>query len=357
MNYKHVLFLFFIVFFLNSCDDDTDCCTGPPEPDASFATGTFVLNEGNFGSANTSVTFINEDTGEAQNQIFANINGFDLGDTAQSIEMDGDIAIIVVNVSNKIEIVNRFTFESLGTINANLQNPRFAEVAGEKLYVTNWGDGANPDDDFVAVFNIADFSFIESIPVAEGPEKIVSNSNSIYVAHKGGFSFNNIVSVIDIQANIVDTEIEVGDLPNSMVISGSELLVLSSGKPSYADVETAGKLSRIDLTTNEVKDNFEFPDNTVHPENLSSNGNDMYLTIGKSLYKYTAGEDFSQQAEFSFDEAAVLYGFEIKNDKVYVASPNADFTGDGNLYIYELNSGSLLDQYTTGINPNGVYFN
>lgn len=356
MNYKHLLFLFSIVFLLNSCEDDTDCCP-MPEPEADFATGTFVLNEGNFGSANTSVSYLNENTGELQNQIFKNINGFDLGDTAQSIEMHEDLAIIVVNVSNKIEIVNRYTFESLGTINANLQNPRFAEVVGEDIYVTNWGDGSNPDDDFVAVFSLDDYAFIKSISVAEGPEKIISAQNSIYVAHKGGFSFNNIISVIDPAAKLVTAEIEVGDLPNSMVVSGSDLWVLSSGKPSYADAETAGELTKINMNTNEVVESVEFPDNSLHPENLNLVGTDAYFTIGKSLYNYTPGGTLPSSAEFSFEEVAVLYGFEIHNDKIYIASPNADFTGDGSLYIYDLNDGSLLEQYTTGINPNGIYFN
>ncbi|SDR85634.1 DUF5074 domain-containing protein [Gramella sp. MAR_2010_147] len=357
MNYKHLLFLLSIVFFLNSCEDDTDCCAQPPEPDHNFATGTFILNEGNFGSANASVSYINENTGETQSMIFSNTNAFDLGDTAQSIEMHENLAIIVVNVSNKIEIVNRFTFESLGTINANLQNPRYAEVVEDKLYVTNWGDGTNPEDDFVAVFDLNGLSFIESIPVSEGPEKLLAENNQLYVAHKGGFSFNNIISVINTRSGIVSSEIEVGFLPNSIAVSGSELWVLSSGKPAYADVETAGELSRIDLSSNELIESIKFPENNIHPENLNLINNTAYLTIGKALYKFSMGEDLPQSAEFSFDEAALLYGFTIRNDKIYIASPNADFTGDGNLYIYNLNDGSLLDNFNTGINPNGIYFN
>ncbi|QYA26785.1 YncE family protein [Gramella sp. MT6] len=356
MNYKHLLLLFFIALLFNSCEND-DCCAPVPETDAQFQSGIFVLNEGNFGSANASVNFINEENEENSAQIFNNINGFDLGDTAQSMEMHDVLAIIVVNVSNKIEIVNRFTFESLGTINTNLMNPRFAEVIGDKLFVTNWGDGGNPDDDFVAVFNLVNFSFIETIPVAEGPENLISVNNALYVAHKGGFSFNNIVSVIDSESNVVVKEIEVGDVPNSMVVQGNDLWVLASGKPSYADVETAGELSRIELATNEVVEFSEFPESSIHPENLQLSGNSAYFTIGKSVYQYDLGEELPESAEYSLDEVAVLYGFEIHDNKIYVASPRADFTGDGDLYIYDLGDGSLLDQYSAGINPNGIYFN
>ncbi|MDR5590069.1 YncE family protein [Christiangramia sp. SM2212] len=355
MNYKHILFLFITVLFLNSCSDETDCCP-MPEPEADFASGIFVLNEGNFGSANSSVSFINEESGEKQVQIFKNKNGFDLGDTAQSIELHENLAIIVVNVSNKLEIVDRYTFESLGTIETNLLNPRYAEVVGKNLYVTNWGNGVDSADDFVSVFDLTDYSFIQSIPVAEGPEKLITANNKIYVAHKGGYSFNNQISVLDAASNSVTAELEVGFLPNSMLVSGSDLWVLYSGKPSYAETETAGGLSRIDISSDKVMESMSFSENSVHPENLSTNGSDVFFTIGKSLYKYSIGGELPVSAEFSFEEAAVLYGFAMNNEKIYVASPNADFTGDGNLYIYGLD-GSLLDQYSTGINPNGVYFN
>ncbi len=357
MNYKNLFLLFFIAIFFNSCEDDTDCCAPVPETDNQFQSGIFVLNEGNFGSANASVSFINEENEQNSTQIFNKVNGIDLGDTAQSMRMHEEFAIIVVNVSNKIEIVNRFTFESLGTIKTNLMNPRFAEVIGDKLFVSNWGDGGNPDDDYVAVFNFSDFSFIEAIPVVEGPEKMISVNNSLYVAHKGGFSFNNILSVIDSESNTVVKEVEVGDLPNSMVVQGNDLWVMASGKPSYADEETPGKLSRIDIGTNEVMEFFEFTDNTIHPENLQLNGGNAYFTIGKSVYLYEPGQDLPASAAFSLDEVAVLYGFEIYQNRIYVASPRADFTGDGDLYIYDLNEGSLLGQYSTGINPNGIYFN
>lgn len=356
MNYKHLLLLFFIALFFNSCDDNTDCCP-MPEPEAEFQTGIFVLNEGNFESANASVTYIDENTETVSPRIFNNINGYGLGDTAQSMEMFEDMAFIVVNVSNKIEIVNRYTFESVASISTNLQNPRYAEALNGKLYVTNWGDGMDPNDDFVAVFDLADFSFIKSVSVSEGPEKLISYNDNLYVAHTGGFSYNNVLSVINSGSNEVESEIEVGEVPNSMVLNGNDLWVLSGGKPSYADTETAGELTKIDISTAEVTETFKFEDSSIHPGNLSISGSNAYFTVGKSVFKYTPGNSLPDSAEYTLDDAALLYGFEINEGKIYVASPNPDFTGDGNLYIYDLNSGDLINQYSTGINPNGIYFN
>ena len=355
MNYKKLLLLLLSVLFFQSCSDETDCCP-MPEQEAQFETGIFVLNEGNFGSANASVSFLTEDMEQMQSSIFKNSNGKDLGDTAQSLKMHESLAIIIVNVSNKIEIVNRYTFESIATIDANLQNPRYAEVAENKIYISNWGDGMDPADDFVAVFDLADFSFIKSIPVDEGPEKIMVGGEKLFVAHTGGFSFNDIISVISTASNEVEAEVQVGDVPNSMVLDGNNLWVLSGGMPAYAETETAGKLTNIDISSNEINEEFEFPESSMHPANLNLAGNDFYLTMGKSLFKYNMAA-MQPSLEFEMQEPAVLYGFEIHDGKVYVASPNADFTGDGTLYIYDLSDGSLLEQFLVGINPNGIYFN
>ncbi len=356
MNYKYLLFSLCVGFLFFSCEKDIDCCP-MPAAEAAFESGIVVLNEGNFGSSNASVHFINDEDDNNQPLIFSKINGSNLGDTAQSIEFHENLGVIVVNGSNKIEIVNRFTFKSLATISSNLHNPRYAEVIGDKLYISNWGDGMNADDDFIAVFDLKDFTFMKSISVAEGPEKMLASNNSLFVAHKGGFSFNNIISVINSESDMVIKEIEAGDLPDSMEIKGNELWVLSSGKPSYADTETPGNLTKIDIATLSVLGSFNLPEPGMHPSNLSIINNEALFTMGKDLYRYNTESGFQPTPEFSFDEVAVLYGFEIHDGQVFIASPRADFSGNGNLFVYDLNNGSLQKTYTVGINPNGIYFN
>ena len=358
MNFKHYFSLLALIFLLNSCSDDEDCCVIPPGEDKeAFEEGIFVLNEGNFGSGNSTVSFIDEETGEVQSQIFNSVNGTSLGDTAQSIYLSEELAFVILNVSNTIEIVNRNTFETVGQISENLQNPRFATVSGNSLYVSNWGDATNPDDDYVAVFNLSDYSFDSSIAVAEGPEKILSSNGSIYTAHKGGYNFNNIISVINTSTNVVSTEIEVGDVPTSMIVDGSNLIVLSAGKPSYADVETAGSISVVDMNVNAILNSAEFPTSSIHPGNLVQSDDRFYFTVGKAVYEYLSGGDLPSGPKFRLEDVESLYGFNARNGMLYAASANASFTGNGQVFVYDASNGSLLNSYEVGINPNGVYFN
>ncbi|APG59711.1 YncE family protein [Christiangramia salexigens] len=357
MKFPHLFFSLSIILILYSCSEDTDCCPQPANSNA-YETGIFVLNEGNFGSGNSTVSFIDEENGVQESQIFKSVNSVALGDTGQSIKLYEGLAIIVLNVSNKIELVNRYTFKSVGSIEANLSNPRYAEVINDKIYVSNWGDGMNASDDYIAVFDLSDFSFIEKIDVPEGPEALISANNKLFVAHKGGFTFNNIVSVIDATTNTLQAQIEVGDAPNSMALNENRLWVLSGGKPSYADTETAGKLSGININTNTVEEELEFNDVSSHPDHLVKNGGALYYNLGKEIYQYSTGNsELPEAAVLTVDEPAVLYGMQVNNSKLYVSSPNPDFTGNGKLYVYDLTNGILLKQYTVGVNPNGVYFN
>lgn len=341
-----------------ACEKDEDVTPVQPE-EGTYSEGIFVLNEGNYGLGNSTVSFLNPETEEMYYSLFSAENsGEELGDTGQSIGFYKDYAFIIMNVSNKIEVVDRHNFEKVGTITSGLDNPRYIAFSEDKAYVTNWGDGTNPDDDFVAVIDAENFSVSTTIEVAEGPEEIVAAGGKIYVAHPGGFSFSNKISVINSETASVEKEIEVGDVPNSLEVSGDFLWVASSGLPSYAETETSGEITQIDLNSNEIVSEYEFEGNTMHPNNLEIENGQIYFTLGKQVFlTSTENTGIPGEAFISLEEVGVLYGFEVENGKIYAASANSDFTGDGDLFIYEAGSGELLESYKTGINPNGIYFN
>lgn len=351
---------FFMVAVLStvlfaSCESDNEINEIPQEESGIYSEGIFILNEGNFGSGNSSVSFLDPDLQEIQNNIYAEENeGESPGDTGQSMGFYEDYAFIVMNVSGKIEVVDRHTFKYVATIETGLDNPRFIDFSNEKAFVSNWGDGMDPDDDFVAVYDLANFELEEIIPVEEGPEKILATNNKIYVAHKGGFGFNNKISVLDPIINLIEDVIEVGDVPNSLVSNGNSLWVLSSGLPSYAEKETAGKITKIDLTTQEVVQEIEFNDQE-HPTNLNLDGQKLYYTLEDAVFVLGQGDEVvPDSALMQFNNEGVLYGFRVAKEKIYAAFANYDFTGDGNLIILD-QTGNKIDEFSTGINPNGIY--
>ena len=88
-------------FLITSCEDDNN------QPAGEFENGTFVVNEGNFQDADGTISFINPNDGVVKQDLFGSVNnGLALGDVVQSMTIDEDHAYVVVNNSNKIEVVN-----------------------------------------------------------------------------------------------------------------------------------------------------------------------------------------------------------------------------------------------------------
>ncbi len=181
-----------------------------------------------------------------------------LGDTGQDIGLNGEYAYVVMNISNKIEVVNRYTFVKVATIANGLVNPRYIAFANGKAYVTNWGDGTDATDDYVAVIDLATNAVTSNISVAEGPERIVEENNKLYVTHKGGYNYGNTVTVINSSNDTVATTITVGDVPNTLEIEDGKLYVMSEGTPSWGGTETAGQLDVINLNNNTVTKTIDF---------------------------------------------------------------------------------------------------
>ncbi len=78
----------------------------------AYDNGVFILNEGNFFSANASLSYVSNDLATFQNDIFKIVNSpATLGDVAQSMRFGGDKAFIVVNNSNEVEVVESLYFK------------------------------------------------------------------------------------------------------------------------------------------------------------------------------------------------------------------------------------------------------
>ena len=318
---------------------------------AQFNDGIFVVNE---GGAQGSVSFISGTT--VQNDIYSTVNpGMSLGSIVQSMGIHDGKAYIVSNVSNKITVVNATTFVHQGVITAELENPRFITFSGANAYVTCWGDAAVTTDDYVAVINTADNTIITTIPVTEGPERILLENGKLYVAHKGGYGYGTSVSVINPATNTLQNVIGVGDVPGTMVVKDGYLYVMCEGKPSWGGSETTGALYKIDLATNTVPAITVFPD-VQHPSNLVIGGDDLFFTVDSGVFKMPVSSTVLPTVPlFSVEEQDVygVYGMQIIDDKLYIADA-ADYVSNGGAYVYNL-SGAPVADYTVGLIPNGFY--
>ncbi|WP_294822526.1 DUF5074 domain-containing protein [uncultured Flavobacterium sp.] len=341
--------------FFVSCNSDDD---SNDRPSGAYDNGMLIINQGNFGQGNSTVSFLSDDL-VLENNIFAAVNpGRILGDTAQDIGLKGDLAYIVMNASNKIEIVNRYTFAYVGTISQGLDNPRYIAFHNNKAYVTNWGNGGVTSDDYVAVIDLTSNTVTSEIAVAEGPERILEENGRLYVTHKGGYGYGNSVSVINASTSTLVTTIAVGDVPNTMYEDDNRLYVLCEGKPSWAPTpETSGSLVVINLSNNAVTSTLPFT-GTSHPSNLVIEDNKIYFTEGSDIYTMAKNATALPSAPLFTTEEQGVYGvsaFAVEDSRIYVGDAT-DFNSNGKVYVYPM-TGGTPQELTVGITPAGFYFN
>lgn len=343
--------------FTSCTSDDDGLMTVAPLGD--YENGIVVSNEGNFFQGNASISYVSSDFATVENNVFSNVNDQLLGDTAQSMTFYGDYAYIIVNVSQKIEVVNRYTFQSVATIESGISNPRFMVVANGKGYVTNWGDGSSPTDDYIAIIDLATNSIEGTISVSEGPEQIIANENSLYVSHKGGWGDSNLVSVVNIASQVVSTVI-VSDKPDELTFDADgNVLVLCEGLEIYNDDysevidHTLASITKIDVTNNTVLSNLYFAFGT-HPRLFTYNEGNAYYYVSGEVFKIE-GAATGLPAEGILTQE--LYGsLVVSNNRLY--GTNSDFlAGTGELVVYDLATNALLVEKELSVGASKIYFN
>lgn len=327
-------------FLFASCSNDDD---NNDAPLGAYDNGVLILNEGNFGTPNASVSFVSNDLNTFQNDIFKLVNTpMVLGDVAQSMSFSNEKAFIVVNNSNEVEVVNRYTFKSLGTITEKLQNPRYSVVLNDKLYVTNSISRA------VTVYDAKTFAYIASIPLNKTAERIVAANGKLYVTN-AAYGSGTDVTVINPASNTVSKTITLANGINSIEEKNGSVYVLSG-------TSTKNTLSKINTST-DTATSFEAIA-TKSALNMDIDGDKIYYTQATEVYAINlTATAFSDKALFSVKDSSwsTFYGFGVIDGKIYSGDANA-FTSDGTVTVYS-STGTALKTLTAGKGPNGFYSN
>ncbi|MGC3947487.1 MAG: hypothetical protein QM762_23725 [Chryseolinea sp.] len=337
-----------LIIVASSCDDDDN------KPKGEYADGVFVVNEGNFGTGNGSVTHYSDGNVATQDVFGLVNNGRGLGDVVQSMTIDDNIGYVVVNNSKKVEVVTASTFESLYTIEG-LALPRYITVQDGFAYVTEWVSFTDPGR--VSVIDLDKREVVDQITVDYGAENILEDNDLLYVSN----SFTNTVSVIDVGSREVIKSIEVTSSPGELLEDANgKIWVVCGG--SYGGND--GALVQIDPSKSRQKNdasvvktialdmNITYPKATITPDKT----NIIYFT-DKKVYKFNISGTSKPDGAFIENANATGYygvGIDRRTNVLYVADSKG-FAGQGTVYRFQL-SGDAIDNFTSGIGPGGFAF-
>lgn len=329
-----------ILLGFSSCSSDSDDRVVIPNGD--FENGYIVSNEGNFTDSNASVSFITNDLIEKTDMVFKSINGDDLGDVLQCIAFDGDYAFLVINYSNKIEVVNRYTFKRIVTLTEHIKGPRYAVVKNGKLYVTNSGMKS------VEVFDAKSFDHITTIDVNRSVEEIKEANGMLYVMN-ASYGTGKDITIIDTNTNEVIKTISVQDGLNSIEIDNGIL---------YALHKTG--ITKINTSNNEIIGEIPLADGLTNVSKLEISDNHIYFISGSKIFKYSTDVTVLANTELvdtkvSDGQYNIGYGFSVVGNRIFYSDVKG-FTANSEVKVYDLD-GKFLKSFTAGMGVNAVYGN
>lgn len=255
-----------LLAFLVSCRTDDiivrpEVVEGLAKPENTAIKGFYMLNEGNMGSNKCTLDFFDYTKGTYYRNIYAEINPNvvkELGDVGNDIKIYGSKLYIVVNVSNKIEVLDAKTAKRIKTI--PLQNCRYMIFKDGKAYASSYAGpvdiNPNAPKGKVVEIDTVSLSIQRQVTVGYQPEEMQIVGNQLFVTNSGGYmvpNYDKTVSVIDLTSFTETKKVDVAiNLHRLQKDNYGDLYISSRG--DYYTVPSS--LYLMDAATGTIKKDF-----------------------------------------------------------------------------------------------------
>ena len=319
---------------VSGCKDEIE------NPQISFIKkGVLIVNQGNFGWGEGTLSLYNPIDKTVQNDVFQNVNNQSLGNVFQSISQIGDSYFLVINNSGKI-IITDTSFTQTDKIEG-LTSPRYLyQVSNKKAYVTDLYADA------ISVIDLAQNQVTHTIPENGWSERAVIKNQIFWFAA----SETNYIYGIDILTDKVIDSIQVAGFPESLVIDNSnQLWILCRGDEN---AQEKAALMRIDETDESIDlqiDIDKIPTNLVFDQS-----DDILYFISDGVWSMKSSETVPN---LIYDgQGKTFYSLDINpnNGELYV-SDVVDFVSNSSILRFDKN-GELIDQFYAGIIAGDFFF-
>jgi len=336
-----------LVSMLAACHKDSPA---PATPTAQRA-GVYVLNQGNYGKSNSSLTYYDYTTTSLTADIFSSANGgTQLGALANDAKVYGSKLYITVDQSGVVNILNAKTAKLIKSVsflnNTVSREPRSLAFYGSNAFVTLY-------DGNVAVMDTINYNVSKYIAVGRNPEQMVISNGKLYVVNSGGLTFGNpdkTVSVIDLASLTVTKTITVGDDPYAASVdSYGNIYINAYGNYGV----TNASLSIINSSTDVVTSKTDFG-----PGPFVINGDNAYYLSGSKVLTYNVKTGVNGTTNFITDGTTFTNANALNYDPIsgemFVADA-LNYSTNGMLYAFDKN-GKKEYNLATGIIPGTIVF-
>lgn len=233
-------------------------------PSPVVALGAYVLNTGNWGGNDAGIQYLDFQTGELSEDLYAAANGERLGDLGQDLCVYGSKIYVTVSGSSKVVIMDRkckvLNSISVATEDGTPVEPRYMTACEGKVYFTAY-DGTVSRIDTASMAIDGKLNLIDAGAQTgyDHPEAITSANGKLYV-NISGYSKGKWLAVVDAASFTKLKDIEVMLNPYTQCITAEDGYVYFVSNGNYAgspsltpDQYVYGTMQRLDPETDQVE--------------------------------------------------------------------------------------------------------
>jgi hypothetical protein len=277
-----------------------------------------------------------------------------LGDVAQSMIIFNEIAYIVVNNSNKIEVVDAKTFKKQSTITLP-KSPRYMLAIGSKAYVSTISFNNTGE---IYVIDLNTNTIVKTIKAQGWTEQMLIVNNQVLVANPGG---KQIYFLNTTNNTITDSVSVLAGGYNMVRDENNKVWVLCDGIDGY---DTSGnpirvanaafyKLNPLNKT---IENQLTFAVSNIYPSKLiiDNTKQNLYF-LNNDIYKFNINDVAIPNTPYITAGSDWFYGIglDFRTNNLYVGV--AVYNAAGSVRKYT--GTNLVKTIPVGIYPGDFCFN
>jgi hypothetical protein len=324
------------------------CCKPDLTSVSDFNDGMLILNEGTFTFGNASLDFYKHSKDSLFQNVFSSQNkDAKLGDVGQSMVENDSLIFIVVNNSQKIEVVNKKTLKSIRTI-TGFGSPRYLHLLdGTRALVTELYNQK------VHMIDFTQGTIIKSFESFGWTEKMIQNEGQVWIQVRKLPSATTISGgymIYDIASDKM-TSIKLDYQPISICIANNFLWsIIQKQDKSY-------ELLGHDMTIfDAIPHPIKFAE-TENPNFLIVKNNALYFAKQNKIFSIDISNPQAElvaQEFISNSDISTIYGLQYSSlrSTFYIFDPK-DYTKRGDVFIYD-DKGTFTKKIKANVIPSQI---
>jgi YVTN family beta-propeller protein len=322
-----------------------------PEPLGKYEGGVLIVNEGSFGDADGSVSFLSAED-KITNNIFKAENEQIVGGIIQALRVHDSYAVMVTNGADKVIVANAKDFKKQHIItDAAMVNPIDFAGVGNKGYVSQWGktDFVTYPEAAIKVIDLTAGTITKTISLSAKPQGVLAYNGKVYVALEG----SDKIAVINPDTDAVEANITVAKGPSRMVLDANNKIWAMC---------TSGNLVRVNPADNSVEATITGIKVAGFNEKLTvNNSKDKIYYLAPAPWPSSDVEVFAIDITATTAPTTALikgtsfYGIGVAKDgNIYIGN-SAGFQGVGKVERYKAD-GTKIDEMEAGRGTSNFVF-